>query len=1403
MESNDNLGSGPPDMPEPPPEPGGPMGDLPPGAFDGMRVPPHNVHAEQSLLGALMLENGTWENIADKVREEDFYRQEHKLIFRALTVLAEQDQPFDVITLAEALEKRKLLGDVGGMPYLAEIDRNTGSAVNAVHYARIIRFNSVLRQLVRAGVEIADLAFDTGGRSEAEILDAAETKVFKIAEQLTRGGGFQSIEHLLSLAVNKIDELYHRDEPITGLATGFMDFDNRTSGLQPADLIIVAGRPSMGKCVAADTEILLADGSLRTIATIVRLREAELLTLDDRLRLRLTRPSAFVDDGKKPVFRVTTRLGRVVDSTAAHPFLTIDGWRPLAELSVGEPVAAPRRLPVFGNAPMRDCEIKLLGYLIGDGCLTGATPKLTNQSPIVQADFAEAAAAFGGVRGILKARPRRTADVCIVADRVLLKERRAAFAAELGVALAAAGCSQRQLALATGASPASVCGWLQGRAVPGETLFDAIARFFAKNDVPWGPAKRLDAAKNAPNGVTRWLMELGLWGCDARSKFVPEPVFRVPKEQLAVFLNRLFATDGWATVLASGQSQLGFASASERLARQVQHLLLRFGVVAKLRRRRVRYRAGRVTAWQLDITDAGSIRTFASEIGILSKECALDRVLDALNGKRDQTNVDLIPVSVWEGLRRAKGDESWCRLAERAGVRGASNMHVGKRALTRARLAQLAVALDDQQLLDTATSDVIWDPIVSIEPLGPRQVYDLTVPETHNFVANDLCVHNTSFAMNMAENVAIRSGKGVAVFSMEMPGDSLAMRMMSSLGQIDQHRVRTGKLTDEDWPRLTSAVTMLSQTPMYIDDTPALSPTELRARVRRLQRDLKREEKELGLIVIDYLQLMQAPSEGENRATEISAISRALKSLAKELNVPVVALSQLNRSLEQRPNKRPVMSDLRECVTGETPVVLADGRRVPIRDLVGQTPEVVAVDEQRKLLTARADLVWRVGRKPVFALKLASGRVFRATAGHRLLTIDGWRTLGSLEPGARLALSRELPEPRESDQWPEHEIVLLAHLVGDGSYLLGQPLRYTTASEENSRIVADCAERFGVRVNRHEGRGAWHQLVFSGNGNRWHPAGINRWLRDLGIFGQRSHEKRLPLSLYRLDNTALALFLKHLWATDGTISPRKAGQRGSHGVHLSTNSRGLAEDVAALLLRLGIVARIQAVEQAGYRTTYMVWVRGTEHQMRFLDCVGGFGPRAAPALALRSALAGVACNPNVDTLPREVFGEVRASMQRHGVSHRAMAALRGTAYGGSAHFRFGPCRQLLSDYARLLGDDHLRAHAQSDLFWDTLVSVTPCGEEDVYDLTVPGPACWIADGVVSHNSGAIEQDADLIVFIYRDEVYHEDSPDKGVAEIIIAKQRNGPIGTVKLAFLGQYTKFENLAADLYGDGDYQ
>ncbi|MDR0245921.1 MAG: replicative DNA helicase [Burkholderia sp.] len=175
-------------------------------------------------------------------------------------------------------------------------------------------------------------------------------------------------------------------------------------------------------------------------------------------------------------------------------------------------------------------------------------------------------------------------------------------------------------------------------------------------------------------------------------------------------------------------------------------------------------------------------------------------------------------------------------------------------------------------------------------------------------VAGRPSMGKTAFSMNIGEYVAVEYGLPVAVFSMEMPGTQLVMRMLGSIGRLDQHRMRTGRLTDEDWPKLTHAVQKMSEAQLFIDETGGLNPMELRSRARRLARQCGK----LGLIIVDYLQLMSGSSQGENRATEISEISRSLKSLAKELDVPVIALSQLNRGLEQRPNKRPVMSDLRE-----------------------------------------------------------------------------------------------------------------------------------------------------------------------------------------------------------------------------------------------------------------------------------------------------------------------------------------------------------------------------------------------------------------------------------------------------------------------------------------------------------
>ena len=420
-------------------------------------------------------------------------------------------------------------------------------------------------------------------------LDSAEQLIYGVSNRTLREH-LAPVSELAPGALEMIQRLYEQEGEVTGVETGFEDLDRLTTGFHKSDLIILAARPAMGKCLSADAEIVLDDGSVNTIEEIYAGRKGQLMTLGGNLRFSWARPSAYVDDGVKPVFRVRTRLGREIKTTITHPFLAVGGWRKLGELSAGDHVAVPRRMPVFGDEPLGIHRMKLLAYMLGDGSMTDGVPRFTNANPAVREDFIEAAAEFGGL-GVREdtSGGTRTPTVCVCADRVAVRRHRQAFARILRQAVVESRRAAREIAGQAMVSPASLTHWSQGKTVPDVATSLRLRKVLAEDSVDLDVTDLNRARKNVPNGLRRWLEELGLWGSAARDKFVPGAVFRAPREELALFLNRLFATDGWATVLASGQAQLGYCTVSEKLARQVQHLLLRFGVVAALCERSVKY----------------------------------------------------------------------------------------------------------------------------------------------------------------------------------------------------------------------------------------------------------------------------------------------------------------------------------------------------------------------------------------------------------------------------------------------------------------------------------------------------------------------------------------------------------------------------------------------------------------------------------------------------------------------------------------------------------------------------------------------------------------------------------------------------------------------------------------------
>ena len=599
-------------------------------------------------------------------------------------------------------------------------------------------------------------------------------------------------------------------------------------------------------------------------------------------------------------------------------------------------------------------------------------------------------------------------------------------------------------------------------------------------------------------------------------------------------------------------------------------------------------------------------------------------------------------------------------------------------------------------------------------------------------------------------------------------------------------------MSDDDWTRLARRMSEISEAPLFVDDSPNLTMMEIRAKARRLK-----QRHDLKLIVVDYLQLMSSGKRIESRQQEVSEFSRNLKLLAKELDVPVIAISQLNRGPEQRTDKRPMLSDLREsgCLTLGTKVMRADdGSEVTLGELLlsGEQPIVWSLDERMRLVPRPMTKVFSSGTKEVFRLRLASGREVEATANHPFLTIDGWVPLGELAPADRVAVPRHVPEPLNPVRMADEEIVMLGHLIGDGSFVRRQPIRYASKDEANLKAVAKAAEHFGITAVRDDHEAARctslrlpapYRLT---HGKR-NP--IAAWLDELGLFGLRSHEKFVPARVFSLPKEQVALFLRHLWATDGSVRwDEKVGQA---RIYYASTSRRLVDDVARLLLRFGVLSRIKRAPKTGYRDSWHLHIYGADNQLVFLEEIGVHGLRGLAAVQVAGRLRGVVGNTNRDTVPREVWSQVRKLLAAKRMTHREFAAAMGSRFCGSTMWKHAPSRSRLARAAAVLSDADLDLLATNDVFWDEVVEVTSIGEQPVYDATVPGTHNFVANGISVHNS--LEQDADMVILINRPDAWERDDPRAGEADLILAKHRAGPTATITVAHQLHYSRFADLA----------
>ena len=1239
------------------------------------KLPPQAVDLEEAVLGALMLEKDALTTVIEILQIESFYKESHQKIYEAILQLFDNSEPVDILTVTNQLRKNGTLEFAGGPYYISGLTQRVNSAANVEYHARIVSEKAIKRHLITIASEIEREAYEDTTDTFA-LLDKVEQDIFNVSEVNIRKN-YSDMRSMMREAINELEAKKQHKDGLTGVPTGFTHLDRITSGWQKSDLVIIAARPAMGKCLGKGTKVLMYDGSLKKVEDV---RVGDQLMGDDSTPRRV----ASLARGKERMYWVRQNRGMDYRVNESH-ILSLKRSR----------TEGPHRNGDVLNISVRDYLTKAPKF------------KSNYKGYKVAVEFAEKQLSvdpyFIGLwlgDGDRNSPRITTNDSEVVSSLEKYADR-----------LSQAG----KLATLSTYDGTHRCGQY------------AITKGYRGGEYEFS--------------IKDELRRLNLLG----NKHIPQDYLLNSTRHRLALLAGLIDSEGHYLVQSNGYE---ITQKNELLAHQIKFLCDSLG-----------FRT--------------SIRKKTATISSIGYESEVYRV-------RFYGDTDRIPVRV-----SRKKSLPW-------------------------------------------KSRVDWQMTgISVEYDQVDDYYGFTLDGNHLFLLEDMTVtHNTAFVLSALRNAAVDFGHSVAIFSLEMSSIQLVNRLISAEAELESEKIKKGNLREDEWQQLYAKTSRLTEASIFIDDTPALSIRELRSKCRRLK-----AQNNIELIIIDYLQLMTGDASrtgGGNREQEIASISRALKNIAKELSVPVIALSQLSRAVETRGgDKRPQLSDLREsgCLTGDALVFNANtGEQIPMAELAQRQHEgqldgfsALATNPQWKLNEHNVSNAFYSGKKEVFELVTRSGRAIKASGNHPFLKLQGWTPLDELVVGDKVAVPRQLSVSSPTNPMSEDELILLAHLLGDGCILPKQPyhwaaLRYTSADPVNIDVVRRTAQRlFNIEGTTVQQSNWWHYYLrcpYHLTHGKKHP--ITHWYESLGLFRVRSYEKKVPDALFRCDDQRIALFLHHLWATDGNISSTRSvrSQKDSISIYYASSSPQLAQQIQHLLLRLGILStvRSQPPKKKGkphYRTMHHVIVYGRDEQLKFLRQVGCYGNRGACIPSLIEVLEEVEANPNFDVIPKEAWQEwIKQYQVLSTMSWRVFAQKMNMQYCGSALFKNGISRSRMERIHQILPFATLKHLAESDVLWDEIVSLRSLGVQDVYDITVDEAHNFVANDIITHNS--IEQDADMVMFLYRPEYYgltedSEGQPVQGIGEIIISKHRNGALDTVQLKFIGKFTKFTNLTEVTMGN----